>query len=401
MDTAKTVMDPQQLRARIAEIVPQIIAFRRELHMFPEPGLKEVETAGRIRERIRSYPLKIQEPLVGTDTVAVLHGAQPGRNVTLRADIDALPLQEKSDVAWKSKNASCAHSCGHDGHAAMLMGALMILCELRENFCGSVRFVFQPAEEKYGGGKQMVEKGLLDADPRPDAVFALHGWPELPVGTLAAKSGVYMAANDRFSIRVQGRGGHGAKPHLAVDPIVIGTRIVQALQTIASRSIDPAEPAVISVCTFHGGDADNVIPDEVTMSGTVRYFNEKLHSAIRTRMEALVKGICDSAGAGCEFTYQDGYISLVNDPGKVAFARRVVQSYLGEASWAGELPLTTSSEDFSFYLRKSPGVFLRLGLGTDRYNLHNPHFDFNDQAIEAGILTLVALVLESLDPADP
>ena len=209
-----------------------------------------------------------------------------------------------------------------------------------------------------------------------------------------------MAANDRFAIRVEGCGGHGAKPHLAVDPIVTATRIVQALQTIASRSIDPAEPAVVSVCTFHGGEADNVIPDEVTMSGTVRYFNAELQSFIRKRMEALVKGICDSAGARYEFEYQDGYIPLENDPGKVAFARGVVQSYLGDGSWAEGLALTTSSEDFSFYLRKAPGAFLRLGLGTEGYNLHNPHFDFNDQAIEAGILTLVALVLETLEPAE-
>ena len=401
MNTSKTAMEPGQLRRLTGEILPEIVDFRHELHMYPEPGLEEFETAGRIRERIRRYPVDIQEPLVQTDTVALMHGLRPGRNVTLRADIDALRLEEKSTVSWQSRNKACAHSCGHDGHAAMLLGALTVLAGLRDRFCGSVRFVFQPAEEKFGGGRQMVEKGLLDAEPLPSAVFALHGWPELPVGTIAARSGVYMAAADRFSIRIEGRGGHGAKPHLAVDPIVTGTRVVQALQTIISRSVDPAEPAVVSVCTFHGGAADNVIPDEVAMTGTVRYFNGKLKSIIRTRMEDLVKGICESSGARYKFDYEEGYIPLENDPEKVAFARRVVRSYLGTNSWSDELPLTTSSEDFSFYLRKVPGVFLRLGLGTQGYNLHNPHFDFNDQAIESGIMTLVALVLESLDPVDP
>jgi amidohydrolase len=282
---------------------------------------------------------------------------------------------------------------------AVLIGTLKVLDGLSDRFNGSVRFVFQPAEEEAGGGRMMVDRGLLDAEPKPSAVFALHGWPGIPAGAIAATPGPAMAAQDRFRITVKGRGGHGAVPHKTIDPVVTGAQIVGGLQTVVSRSLEPVAAGVISVCTIHGGTTSNVIPDEVVMEGTTRYFDNKVQSLIRTRMEEVVRGICTSAGAGYLFDYNEGYIPLVNDPGKVSFLRTVVESYLGETAWIPDLPQSMGAEDFAFYLARVPGVFLRLGLGEDSPGLHSGAFDFNDESIEAGITVMSALALETLAQA--
>ena len=389
-------INPQNLKIKIQRIVPEIIELRHQLHKIPEPKLEEHKTARFIRDQIANTKLKILPPYLETDTVGILEGRGPGRNVTLRTDIDALPLEEKTGVPWATEHPGTAHSCGHDGHTAILIGVLRVLNGLTDRFKGSVRFVFQPAEEELGGGRQMIEKGLLDTDPKPNAVFALHGWPELPVGTVAAGSGVVMAAADRFTITVKGIGGHGARPHVAVDPVLTSAQIVTGLQSIVSRNIDPINPAVVSVCTIHGGQTNNVIPDQVVMEGTTRYFDSALQEIIRTRMEEVIRGICDSACATYTFSYRPDYIPLVNDPQAVAFAQSVVEAYLGNQAWAGEVPLTMEAEDFSFYLNKIPGAFIRLGLGDYAPNLHSPEFDFNDEAIETGITVLTALALETL-----
>jgi len=278
----------------------------------------------------------------------------------------------------------------------MLLGAAEVLAGLAGRFAGAVRFVFQPGEEEMGGGLQLVRRGLLESSPRPTAAFALHGWPGMPEGSLAAVPGPAMAAADPFTITIKGKGGHGAKPHAAIDPIVTAAQAIVALQTIVSRNIDPAEPAVISVCTIQGGRATNVIPEQVLLEGTVRYFEGDLKHLIRTRMEEVVRGICEAAGAEAVCEYRDGYIHLVNDPEKVRFARQTVQDYLGSGSWFEPLARTMGAEDFAYYLEKVPGVLLMLGLGEGWPNLHSPEFDFNDRALEAGILALIGLALESL-----
>ena len=399
----KAKIDPQELKKRIRKILPEITEIRRGLHRIPETKLEERETSKRIRQLIADTGIQLLDPYLGTDVVGLLWGTRSdsrgGPNVTLRADIDALPITENSGKSWASEHQGRAHSCGHDGHMAILIGALKVLNGLTDQFDGSVRFVFQPAEEEAGGGRMMVDKGLLDTDPSPAAVFALHGWPGIPAGTIAAAPGPAMAAQDRFSITVRGKGGHGAVPHKAIDPIVTAAQVVGGLQTIKSRSLEPVAAGVISVCTIHGGSTSNVIPDEVVMEGTTRYFDKKVQTLIRSRMEEVVRGICASAGADYTFHYKEGYIPLVNDPGKVDFLRAVAESYLGEKVWIPDLPRSMGAEDFSFYLAKVPGAFLRLGLGEDSPSLHNAQFDFNDEAIEAGITVMCALAIETLAEA--
>jgi amidohydrolase len=406
----KPSLDPKDLRTRVRKILPEITAIRRDLHRIPETKLEERETSKKIRELIGDTRIELLKPYIGTDVVGLLWGTktdarrQPadritraGINVTLRADIDALPIEENSGKSWKSEYSGRAHSCGHDGHMAILIGTLKVLDGLTELFEGSVRFVFQPAEEEAGGGKMMVDKGLLDTDPKPSAVYALHGWPGIATGTIAAIPGPAMAAQDRFRITVKGKGGHGAVPHRAIDPIVTSAQIVSALQTIVSRSIEPVAAGVVSVCTIHGGTTSNVIPDQVIMEGTTRYFDKKIQSLIRSRMKEVIHGICAAAGATYSFDYNDGYIPLVNNPDKVGFLKGVVEAYLGEKTWVPDLPQVMGAEDFAFYLDKVPGVFLRLGLGEDSPSLHNAEFDFNDRAIEAGIIVMSALALETLN----
>jgi amidohydrolase len=405
----KPSFDPKDLRTRVRKILPEITEIRRVLHRIPETKLEERETSKKIRELIDDTRIELLKPYIGTDVVGLLWGTKTdarrhtadripraGINVTLRADIDALPIEENSGKSWKSEYSGRAHSCGHDGHMAILIGTLKVLDGLTDLFEGSVRFVFQPAEEEAGGGKMMVDKGLLDTDPKPSAVYALHGWPGIATGTIAAIPGPAMAAQDRFRITVKGKGGHGAVPHRAIDPIVTSAQIVSGLQTIVSRSIEPVAAGVVSVCTIHGGTTSNVIPDQVIMEGTTRYFDKKIQSLIRSRMKEVIHGTCAAAGATYSFDYNDGYIPLVNNPDKVGFLEGVVEAYLGEKTWVPDLPQVMGAEDFAFYLDRVPGVFLRLGLGEDSPSLHNAEFDFNDRAIEAGIIVMSALALETL-----
>ena len=406
----KPSFDPNDLKKRIQKILPEITEIRHALHRIPETKLEERETSKRIRELIGDTRIELLKPYIGTDVVGLLWGPKTkalqdtaggenrsgGTNVSLRADIDALPIEEKSGKSWKSEHHGRAHSCGHDGHMAILIGTLKVLDGLTDLFEGSVRFVFQPAEEEAGGGKMMVDKGLLDTDPKPSAVYALHGWPGIATGTIAAIPGPAMAAQDRFRISVKGKGGHAAVPHRAIDPIVTSAQIINGLQTIVSRSIDPIVSGVVSVCTIHGGTTGNVIPDEVGMEGTTRYFDKKIQSLIRSRMKEVIHGGCAAAGATYSFDYNEGYIPLVNNPEKVSFLKEVVQAYLGEKAWMSDLPQVMGAEDFAFYLDKVPGVFLRLGLGEDSPSLHSAQFDFNDRAIEAGITVMSALALETL-----
>jgi hippurate hydrolase len=396
----RPALDPRELRRRVQEILPEIIEIRHRLHRTPELMLEERRSAAAIREMLGTTALELLPPYLETDTVGLLHGRAQGANVTLRADIDALPVEDRSGAPWSSENAGCSHACGHDGHTAILLGAVRVLEGLADRFAGSIRFVFQPAEEQAGGGRMLVEKGLLEAEPRPKAVFALHGWPGLPVGAVAAAPGAVMAAQDRFRITVTGKGGHGAVPQKVVDPVLTAAQLVTALQGVVSRNVDPIEPAVLSVCTIHGGATSNVIPDAVVMEGTVRYFERHLQRLIRRRMEEIIAGTCAAGGASGELDYREGYIPLVNDPGQVDFARQVTETYLGAQAWFPNLPRTMGAEDFAFYLERVPGAFLRLGLGEESAGLHNPEFDFNDRALEAGITVMCAVAVETLASAE-
>jgi hippurate hydrolase len=359
-----------------------------------------VRTAELVRQRLAATGAELAPPYLKTDVVGLLRGRLAAKGephcVLLRADLDALPLEEKREREWKSRSPGRAHACGHDGHTTMLLGAAAVLAALSDRFAGTVRFVFQPGEEEVAGGQRLIQHGLLEAPPRASAAFALHGWPGLPEGVLTAVPGPAMAAADWFSIVVKGRGGHGAKPHTTIDPVVTAAQVITGLQTIVSRNVDPSQPAVISVCTIQGGKASNVIPEQVRLEGTVRYFERDLKHLIRTRMEEVVRGTCEAAGAEAAYEYREGYIPLVNDPDLVRFARQTVRDYLGERAWFERPERTMGAEDFAFYLERLPGVLLLLGLGEGWPNLHSPEFDFNDRVLETGILTLISLALERL-----
>lgn len=386
-----------RVRENIEAILPEIVAFRHDIHNHPEVGLKEHRTADTIRKRLQKAGISLFDPLIETDTVALLYGgAGKGKNVTLRADIDALPITEKSGKPWQSKHAGMSHSCGHDGHTAILLGTALVLNEVKEMIRGSVRFVFQPAEEATGGGKMMMEKGLFETEPTPDATFAFHAWPGMPIGSIAATPGATMAAVDRFTITIRGRGGHGARPHLTIDPIITSAQVLQGLQHIVSRSVDPMESAVISVCMIYGGEADNVIPDEVVLKGTVRYFNPSFTDYMEARIRQTVESICGASGAKPEIEYRVFYPPTVNDTSMVDLAEETVKTYVGKEYWYPDAPPSMGAEDFSYYLQKVPGAMLRIGMGEDSAELHNPLFDFNDDALKHAMMTFCALVFTLL-----
>lgn len=383
-----------RLRQRVADILPEIVAMRHALHRIPETHFQEKETSSAIRAFLAGSALELLPPFLGTDTVGTLKGGSDGPCILLRSDIDALPVQERSGAAWSSERPGRAHSCGHDGHMAILLGTARVLESFATEMSGSVRFVFQPAEEEAAGGKALIEKGLLEIVPRPTVAFALHGWPGVPVGSLGSAAGPAMAEADTFRITVHGKGGHAAVPHRAIDPVLTAAQLVTSLQSIVSRTVDPQESVVLSICRIEGGTTSNVIPDEVTLEGTTRYFNRSLQAVLRARMQRTMDGVCAAAGCTGELVYEEGYVPLVNHQSAVDLARDVVTAYLGPESWHADHPRTMGAEDFAFYLEHVPGALLRLGLGEEWQPLHAAGFDFNDQSLEPGIVTFAGLALE-------
>jgi amidohydrolase len=390
-------MIPSNIKEAVKEILPDIVSLRHSLHACPELMFEEHTTKEILMKELRNADIKLLPSSLDTSIVALLTGDNPGKNVTLRTDMDALPIKELGDHEWRSRNDGASHACGHDGHMAILIGTVRVLERFRGQIHGSVRFVFQPAEEHGGGGKIMVGNGLLTQEPPASAVFALHTWPDIPAGRIASMPGPMMAAADTFTITVKGSGGHGAKPHITVDPIVISAQIIQSLQTLPSRIVNPLDPVVVSVCAIHGGNAHNVIPDTVTMKGTTRYYDKKLKKTIQTAMERILHGVCNAAGARYEFEYKEGYIPLVNDPDMVESARDIVKTYLGKDIWMEITRPSMGAEDFSYYLDNVPGAFFFLGVGEDSQKLHTSRFDFNDSALENGILLMSIIALEFLN----
>ena len=385
----------QTVEKLVDKILPDIVSIRHSIHQNPELALEEYDTAALIRKALESTGMGLLEPFLETDVVAILEGKGAGGNVTLRADIDALPLQEKTGLPYQSKRDGFMHACGHDGHTAMLIGSAMILSELKDQFEGSVRFVFQPGEEVVAAGKDLVAEGVL-GNPEPDAVFALHAWPGTPEGSIASKPGVLLAAADFFKITVQGKGGHGSRPEVSIDPILIAARIVEALQTIASRMVGALDSAVVSVCRITGGTNSNIIPDLVEMEGTTRYLDPKTGEKIPEYMEQIIKGVCDSMGASYKFSYTGTYIPTVNNHDIVALGKKVAEDILGASNWIELKSPSMGAEDFAYYIKDYPGAMFRLGMGKEGATLHNPHFDFNDNALKNGILFLVCAALETL-----
>ena len=288
-----------------------------------------------------------------------------------------------------------AHSCGHDGHTAVLLGAAKILSSLKDRLNCNVKLVFQPAEEEGGGGKVLIDRGLLSDEPEVDEVYALHGWPGVEEGHIESCFGPVMAAVDNFDIEIKGKGGHAAMPNLSVDPVLMASQAVLAFQNIPSRYLDPVDRTVLSICSVHGGSQYNVIPDSVKIRGTTRYFRKALKDDIKGMMEKILKGITEAAGGDFSFDYHPGYIPLINDSICVKFLGGAAEKYLGKEYWSSDAVITFGAEDFSFYTDRKPGAFFRIGLGKDYSSLHNSRFDFNDKVIKNGIIMMCALALES------
>jgi amidohydrolase len=392
----------QDIRRRVPELVdrilPEITGLRHRLHQAPELALQEHQTAALVRETLVAMGLPPRPPLLGTDVVAVLEGAHPGPNVTVRADMDALPLQEKTGVPYRSRHDGCMHACGHDGHTAMLLGSARVLRELKQELRGSVRFVFQPGEEVVAAGRDLVAKGVL-LDPTPAAVFALHAWPGLPAGAICSRPGPMMAAAEFFTIVIHGKGAHGSKPDQSVDPILTAARVIEALQSVVARHVSPLESAVVSICRIAAGTNGNVIPDDAVLEGTSRSLTLEVGQQLPRLMDRLIKGACDGMGATYEFRRSDSYIATVNHPGMVALGRRVAETMLGKAQWLDLEQPSMGGEDFAYYIRDYPGALFFLGMGEACAPLHSPQFDFNDDTLRNGITFTVSAVLEALVPA--
>ena len=385
----------RRFKADIDRILPAVVNIRHLIHQNPETALKEFETAELIRRSLGKADIRLLAPFLETDVVGILDGKNKGKNVTLRADIDALPIKEATDRPYASRREGVMHACGHDGHTAMLIGAALVLNAVKDVFNGSVRFVFQPGEEIVAAGKNLVARGAL-REPRPDAVVALHAWTDAAEGVIASKPGAFLSAADFFRIEIKGKGAHGARPENSIDPILTAARVVETLQSVVSRSVSALDPVVLSVCRICGGVNSNIIPDTVELEGTIRYFKPELGRKIKALMERIVNGVCDSMGASYEFSYESPYIPTINHPEIVTLGRKIAIEVLGPSAWQDLENPSMGAEDFAYYIAEHPGAMFRMGMGEHSAPLHNSHFDFNDKAMKTGILFLVSFALEVL-----
>lgn len=371
----------------------RIVELRRDIHREPELGFGTEKTAQKVLAALEGLPLEIQTGVAENGIVATLKGGGDGPTVGLRADMDALPIHEETGLDFASGTDGKMHACGHDGHTSMLVGAAHALSGMRDRLNGTVKFIFQPAEEGGGGGRVMVEEGVAGDI---DSIFALHLWPGLPFGTAATKSGPIMAAADAFEMKVKGRGGHGAMPHLTVDAIAISAQVVMALQTIVAREVDPVEPAVITVGEIEAGSAFNIIPETARLGGTVRTLNADLRESMPQRIEELACGVAQGMRGDAELDYTFSYPVTVNDEASARLALGVIGDLFGEDD-ALELPNPTmGAEDFAFFLEKLPGAFVWLGVGEDVSGLHTPTFAFDEEILPRGSALLAALAMKSL-----
>lgn len=366
---------------RIADFQNDMIAWRRDFHAHPEIGFEEERTSAIVAEKLAEFGIEVHRGLAGTGVVGTLRNGD-GPAIGLRADMDALPMTETADIPYKSTISGKMHACGHDGHTTMLLGAARYLAETKR-FKGTVHFIFQPAEEGKGGGRVMIEQGLFKEFP-VKAVFGMHNWPGMPVGKFAVKPGPMMAAADNFEIVVTGRGGHGALPHLCIDPVAVGAEIVGALQKIASRGTHPVDSVVVSVTNFHAGEDFGIIPETARLRGTVRTFRPEVQDNAEDSIKRICEGICAAHGATADVTYIRRYPPTVNHEAEAAFAGDVAAELCGEENVVRDPMPTMGAEDFSFMLREAPGSYIWAGAGEDTPNLHNPAYDFNDELLPLG-----------------
>ena len=404
---------------RLAGWHHELTAFRRDLHAHPELGFEEVRTAGRVAEALRLFGCDEVHTGIGkTGVVALVRGARPVGNgaqsplqamgdgqkvhaIGLRADMDALPMCEENDFAWRSAKNGLMHGCGHDGHTTMLLGAARYLAQARD-FAGTAVLIFQPGEEGYAGAKAMIEDGLFERFP-VDAVYAMHNWPNLPAGTFGVNPGPMMAAADRVEITINGKGGHGAHPYMAVDPVLVAAHIITAAQSLVSRNVNPLDSAVVSLCAVQAGDlgAFSVIPRQARLMGTVRSFRHEVQDMIEERLGRLVESVAVGLGATAVLDYHRVYPATINTPDEANFAADIATSLVGPQRVVRDLPPSMGAEDFSFMLQNRPGAYLRIGQGSDDSScfLHNSRYDFNDEILPLGSALFASLVEAALPSA--
>ena len=384
-----------QIRLDIQALQPQVVEWRRHLHQRPELAFREQLTSELIAQKLQEWGIEHKTAIAKTGVVATIKSDRPGPVLAIRADMDALPIQEANEVPYRSQHDGIMHACGHDGHTAITLGTAYYLSQHREDFAGTVKIIFQPAEEGPGGAKPMIEEGVLK-NPDVDAIIGLHLWNNLPLGTIGVRSGALMAAVECFHCTILGKGGHGAMPHQTVDSILVSAQIVNALQTIVARNVDPIESAVVTVGTLQAGTALNIIADTARMSGTVRYFNPKLEGYFSKRIEQVIAGVCQSHGASYELNYEALYPPVINDA-KMAELVRSVASDVVETP-AGIVPecQTMGGEDMAFFLQKVPGCYFFLGSANPTKDLayphHHPRFDFDETALAMGVEIFVRCV---------
>jgi len=382
------------LKKKVAGLTDELITWRRDFHLHPEIAFEEKRTQEVIYGFLQGLGLPVR-PMAQTGLIAIIQGKSKGRTVALRADMDALPLQEEGDKPYKSLHPGAAHACGHDGHMAILMAAAKILAEMKDHFPGRVILIFQPAEERPpGGAVRMMEEGALEG---VEAIFGLHLWQPLPTGTVGLVKGAMMANSDEFTIIVRGKGGHGSMPHQTADPILAAAQIVVNVQSIVSRNVDPLKPCVVSFGTIDGGTAFNIIPDEVRLRGTVRSFEVEVQELAERRLREIAEQTARALGATAALEYKKGFPALINHPKAVDFVADVVRHVLGEECLKSINPVM-GGEDFAYYLQKIPGAFFFFGAGDGcPYPHHHPAFDLDERALPLATLLMTSLALAFLN----
>jgi amidohydrolase len=379
----------RELTPQIQDVVPVVANLRHEIHAHPELGYEEHETGKRILERIKGLPgLTIRTNVGMTGIVATLNAEKAGPCVALRAEMDCLPIQEETGLPYASKVPGKMHACGHDGHTSCLVGAAMVLSKMADELPGKVKFIWQPAEEGGAGAKLMCEEGVLES-PRVDAIFALHGWPYLDLGTVGVKSGPAMASTNPWAMTIHGAGAHAAYPHKGVDPIVVGAHVVTAVQAIAARFVDPLDSVVVTVAQFHAGTANNIIPATAELSGTIRTLNPATRTKVTAMLDQIAKQTAAAFGARAEVRIQDGYPVCVNDAGAARHVEETARETLGAEKVASGVNASMGGEDFAYYCQQVPGAFWRLGVrrgdAAKQPTLHQSTYDFADEALPLGI----------------
>jgi amidohydrolase len=383
---------------RVADLQPDIQAWRRDIHEHPELQYDVHRTAAVVAEQLREFGCdQVVTGLGRTGVVGVIKGRKAAgkddiRVIGLRADMDALPIQEATELPYASKTPGKMHACGHDGHTAMLLGAARYLSETR-NFAGEAVVIFQPAEEGGAGAAAMINDGLLDRFAI-DQVYGMHNGPGIPIGSFAIRSGPIMASTDAVDIRIEGRGGHAARPHISIDSVLVGAQLITAVQSIVSRSVDPLDSAVLSICEFHAGNARNVIPQSAELKGTIRALTPEVRTLVEKRLREVIDGVARMTGAKIDLDFERGYPVTVNHAAQTDVASRIAREVAGDGN-VHEMPPLMGGEDFAYMLERRPGAFIFCGNG-DTAGLHHPAYDFNDDAIVYGTSYWIKLVENTL-----